>query len=386
MVSPRETQSGFRRACVAPRLLGMFFLVFAVAGCTHLPSTRLLATQKAPPSPPAAQPSPNSGVGDIRPLIRMQAPAEDAAREENETTSGEAPPTFLLPGLRRWIHEDDPDGSLEGEEHEDQLRPRSEPRVDIRHPDPDTANFPNSAFTLPQGRVYIETSPVSFYGPSSTSARIYNWEFLFRYGLTDRLEFRLFSNGYTNQYTSFINTKGNPLAGPSQPATSGFSPLAWDLKFHLWDEYKKYYLPAVGMEVYIETNMGSPAFSQGTQPSINLLFDQNLPLDFQLEWNAGIAGNQTVDNTIFYNFAFQWSLQHYLFTDNLAIFTHGYLNNSALPRFAQASNPRAADVAVAGAGALYYASDRLAVFGSYNWGMTPDSPDYLVLFGFAFAL
>src|SRR5262249_17060258 len=103
--------------------------------------------------------------------------------------SSEAPPPFLIPGLRRWMHEDDPDGSEEGEEHEDRLQPRSESKVDIRYPDPDTSNFPNSAFTLPQGRVYIETSPISFYGPSAISARIYNWEFLFRYGLTDRFEF-----------------------------------------------------------------------------------------------------------------------------------------------------------------------------------------------------
>ena len=37
-------------------------------------------------------------------------------------------------------------------------------RVDIRDPDPDTANFPNGAYTLPKGRLYIETSPVGFYG------------------------------------------------------------------------------------------------------------------------------------------------------------------------------------------------------------------------------
>jgi len=266
------------------------------------------------------------------------------------------------------------------------MKPRSDPAVNIRHPDPDTANFPNSAFTIPQGRVYIENSPVSFYGKSAVSPKIYNWEFLFRYGITDRLEFRLFSNGLTNQYTSIQYPRGSPLSALNSKASVGFAPLTWDLKIHLWDEHKRSFLPAVGMEVYIETNMGSPAFSQGTQPSINLLFDHTLPLGFQLEWNAGIAGNLTVDDTIIYNFAFQWALQHQLFTEDLMVFTHGYLNNAALPRFAQSIVPGGGDIVVAGVGAQYALSDRLAVFGSYNWGLTPDSPQYFSALGFAFAL
>jgi hypothetical protein len=37
-------------------------------------------------------------------------------------------------------------------------------RIDIRDPDPD--NFPNGAYTVSKARVYIENSPVGFYGPS----------------------------------------------------------------------------------------------------------------------------------------------------------------------------------------------------------------------------
>ncbi len=68
---------------------------------------------------------------------------------------------------------------------QNQLRRRM--RVDIRDPDPDTANFPNGAYTLPKGRIYIETSPASFYGGSKVNPPQYNWEYLFRYGLTDNL-------------------------------------------------------------------------------------------------------------------------------------------------------------------------------------------------------
>jgi len=68
------------------------------------------------------------------------------------------------------------------------------------------------------------------------------------------------------------------------------------------------------------------------------------------------------------------------------VFTHGYLNNAALPRFAQSIVPGGGDIVVAGVGAQYALSDRLAVFGSYNWGLTPDSPQYFSALGFAFAL
>ena len=44
---------------------------------------------------------------------------------------------------------------------------RQRMKIDIRDPDPDTANFPNGAYTLPKGRMYIENSPVSFYGPGA---------------------------------------------------------------------------------------------------------------------------------------------------------------------------------------------------------------------------
>lgn len=349
-----------------------------------------------------AEPSNNFGVGkrassglpwpEVKP--KSLGPLTPTSRfrlqnDETETGAGlptAAPPPFLFPNLRDWLQEDDPDGSEGGEDDGDRLLPRSDPGVDIRRPGPDTANFPNSPSTIPQGRVYIENSPISFYGRSKISAPIYNWEFLFRYGLTDRLEFRLFSNGYTNQYGSLRYPAGSGLSALNQGATTGFSPLAWDFKYHLWDEHKKRHLPSAGIEVYIETDMGSPAFSQGTQPSINLLFAQELPFDFEFEWNIGIAGNLTIQNAIYYTLAFQWALQHTLFSEDFVVFTHGYLNNAALPRFAQAAIPGKADVVVAGVGAEYTLTDQLAVFGSYNFGMTPDSPDHLALLGFAFAM
>lgn len=72
---------------------------------------------------------------------------------------------------------------------------RSQP--DISNPGSDLANFPNSAFTLPQGSAYVEVSGFSYYGRSKGSPEQYNAEFLTRYGVTDNIELRIFSNGPT---------------------------------------------------------------------------------------------------------------------------------------------------------------------------------------------
>src|SRR5688572_16306859 len=71
----------------------------------------------------------------------------------------------------------------------------SRPAPDIRHPGPDSADFPNSPNTLAKGRMYIENSPVGFLFRDRSRPNQYQWEFLIRYGLTNRIEFRVFSNG-----------------------------------------------------------------------------------------------------------------------------------------------------------------------------------------------
>ena len=76
----------------------------------------------------------------------------------------EEPDRFLFPWIVNLIFEDrwllaerDPAVALQN-----QLRRRL--NVDIRDPDPDTANFPNGAYTLQKGRPQNENSPVGFTG------------------------------------------------------------------------------------------------------------------------------------------------------------------------------------------------------------------------------
>jgi len=290
---------------------------------------------------------------------------------------------FLFPWLMNLIFEDrwllsekDPTKAVQN-----QFRRRM--KIDIRDPDPDTANFPNGAYTLPKGRLYIENSPVGFYGASKYTPRIYQWEYLLRYGLTDNLEFRIFSNGLTARA---------PIG--KQAGTTGYSPLAFDFKANFWEENTKYHIPAMGAEIYLQTTFGSPAFNSGTQPSINLLFDQSLPLEINFEYNLGITGVQNGLGQTKYQFSYQWSFQREVFKD-FDIFVQGFYNESSLPRLIQFRDVRNAQallaqatiptVTVVGVGAIWTVNDRLAIFGSYNFGLTPGSPRTVALTGFAVA-
>ena len=125
-------------------------------------------------------------------------------------------------------------------------RRRSDPPVELRRhlPRPRHRQFSQTAHsTLPKGRVYIENSPGTFFGKSRSFPAQYNWEFLIRYGLTDDLEFRLFSPGLS--------------ATMGRPHTTGFSPLTFDFKYHMWDENLEKHIPAAGAEIYIQTPFGS---------------------------------------------------------------------------------------------------------------------------------
>lgn len=288
---------------------------------------------------------------------------------------------FVLPGLvnlifeDRWLLDDeDPHKALDNE-----IRHRL--KINIRDPDPDTANFPNSPYTIPKGRVYIENSPLGLYSKTRNGLQpgLYQWEALLRYGLTDNLEFRIFSNGLT--YQSALG---------AQAAAFGYSPLAFDFKANFWEENTRYHIPAMGLEVYLQTELGSTPFNSGTQPSINVLFEKSLPFKLGLEYNVGVTGIQNGANQIAYQLSFQWALEREVVED-FKVFFHGFYNASALPRLLQFqsagnSGNSVPQVTVMGAGGLWTVNNRLAIFGSYNFGITDAAPQTISLMGFAVAL
>jgi len=252
-------------------------------------------------------------------------------------------------------------------------------QVDVSNPGSDLANFPNSAFTLPQGRGYFELSPFTYYGTGTNNPAQYNTEYLLRYGATDNIELRLFGNG--------VSWSG----GASQ--VWGFSPIAFDTKIHLWGENQKYFLPAAGLEAYIQTPWlsSNPAFYQGTQPSISFNFDQSLPFDIDFEYNLGATRTLTQGNSAVnaWEFVFQWAFQRDFFSKDFAVFIHGYYNAMGLPRGPQVlssydytNKPKQNAV---GAGFVWTINHRLQLYGQTSGGTTQFTNSIISMLGFVAA-
>jgi subtilase-type serine protease len=267
--------------------------------------------------------------------------------------------------------------------------------LDIRAPGSDLANFPNSAFTLPQGGFYLELSPISYTTRSQTLSAQYNFEYLLRYGLFDWMELRLYSQG--------LSVQGNP-----QPAV-GFSPLTFDTKIHFWNEFEDYYLPAAGLEIMLQTSLlGSPAFDSGTEPSFSLNFDQTLPWGLAFEYNIGAARFEDPDDISqsVWDVTFAWAIQKDVVED-LAVFLNGYYNAANLPRIGRLSDtsvvvcPRPVPCQVEelvrrratangnesqhaiGAGGIWTLNDHVALFVNLAAGVTPPTPSFTSFVGLA---
>jgi hypothetical protein len=247
-------------------------------------------------------------------------------------------------------------------------------QADISNPGPDLANFPNSAFTLPAGRAYVEFVPFTYYGTSQSSPAQYNTEFLLRYGLTDDIELRLFGNG--------VAWQGGSNSG------WGFSPIAFDTKINVWLEKPDYFLPALGIEAYIQTQwLGSAPFDSGTQPSISFNFDQSLPFDINLEYNLGATRTQQTPGQNEWEFVFQWALQRDLFDKDFAAFIHSYYNATTLPRLPSSQAPVTNDLTqdAVGAGLIWTVNSRFAMWAQSAAGTTRNSPSLISSLGLALA-
>lgn len=192
----------------------------------------------------------------------------------------------------------------------------------IRDPGADMANYPNSAFTLPQGGFYLESTPGSYTARSSSSGPpTESGQVLLRYGLIENIELRLFYTPYEVQ---------NKRTG----SISGSGPMAFDTKIHLWDAWEEYFIPAAGFELTITTPwLASTAFQSPTSPGFSFNFDQDLPFDIGIEYNLGATELEDPHNLSqsVWQFAAQWAAQRDI-TDDVAVFFNGYYNRTTLPR------------------------------------------------------
>ncbi len=221
------------------------------------------------------------------------------------------------------------------------------------------ANFPNSAFTLPKNRGYAEIGGT--YNSKKSDPEQYTLSYIMRYGLTDDLELRLISDGFT-----ITNTEEKKL--------TGISPQSFDIKYHLIDAPEDGLMPAVGIEALVQTTWSSPVYRGGTQGALSVNFDHALPYDLALEYNVGFNGEQLESGDSQYQLALSWALQKNL-TNDFALFVNGFTNTGA-----------GLTTSSIGAGAQLTINDRIAVFFNSSAGLTATTPDLFSLVGFAIAL
>lgn len=189
-----------------------------------------------------------------------------------------------------------------------------------------------------------------------------NAEFLLRLGLTDRFEFRIFSSGSSWQ-----------AAGLGMDETTGFSPLVFDTKIHLWEENRDWFLPAAGLEAFVQTPWGSPAFDAGTQPAVIMLFRNTLFWGLTAEYNVGVPADSTKQGYVPIDIV-QWAITKEI-TEDFQLFVHGFQNESALPRVSAQT--------VVGGGFVWFPGDRLSVFGNRGVGTDRSGPASTFQFGMA---
>lgn len=305
------------------------------------------------------------------------APLEEPDEEQKFPTVDEPPPQVPVGGAWSFIDPKfiGPDGTPGfGPWTRTFFTARRLPgyKADIKEPGPDSANFPNSAFTLPPGEVYIETSPITyqknpFFNRRRVDERVnqYSLPTLLRVGL-----FRDFELRFWSQTLQIEQLEGR--------RTIGFGPLMFDSKFHFWDQDKEKHIPAFGVQIMAQSNLGSQVYAiPQWEPGFSLNFDYEFENGVSLEWN--IDGEYTIDNDgkRVYQAGFLWAVQRELLP-NLDGFIHGYLNTPESTRFQEGS--------VVGVGMIWFATKQMALDGSYSVGIRPGSPSPIIRFGLSLAL
>lgn len=236
----------------------------------------------------------------------------------------------------------------------------------IKDPGPDTADIPDSAFTVKPGVVYFETALTHESSKGSPRTREYATPTLIRMGVTERLELR-FSGFLVHEHV------------PGGDSRSGVGPLTFGFKRHMWEENPDSFLPAFGIIAQVTAPTSSAGFDGGrAEPTIFFNFDYTLTERLEFEWNGGIGCLEGDDGTMFCQGAFLWSLARTWGREgNLKTFFHG----AALT---PGGSGEQEDVLM-GPGMVFFRGHRLAYDASYNFGVTGVSPHRLIRLGMSMA-
>jgi hypothetical protein len=204
------------------------------------------------------------------------APAESA---EAPAESAEAPkqPMSLLDRFRRtFSQEEDPDGPI----------------------NTDRPTFTPANTVVPRGRLQVESGwTYNALWTSRTHDNVFDFpELAVRYGLADRVEFRMFWNGQTDAQDQGPRRRSRRLIEGPGDTEVGFK---WQL--FPGDEQRKW-IPTTALitSIIAPTGGSSPYSSETVEPYINLIYGWSLTKKLTLAGSTGYLGirEQGVPNSI----------------------------------------------------------------------------------------
>jgi len=239
-------------------------LVLAAASCTYAQEIGWRVPESAE-SAAASAAEPSTDTPGARP------------EEEGEPISAPSVPLSLLDRLLRVVAQDeDPDGPI----------------------NTDRPTFTPANTVVPRGRLQFE-SGWTFNGERTSQTRTYAYdlpELAARYGLTDRLEFRMFWSGDTfSEERARRRRPWRSLNGPGDMEV-GFK---WQL--FPGDEKKKW-IPTTALitSVIAPTGGSSPYSSETVEPYLNLIYGWSLTKKLTLSGSTGYLGirEQGVPNSL----------------------------------------------------------------------------------------
>jgi hypothetical protein len=274
------------------------------------------------------------------------------------TPGGNAQPQFFAPPVSDDATDSDVQRTVVTPEQRNDSPDTHVKSDNIRDPGPDFGYFPNDGNVLSPGSIYLETA-LTFESPGNTQSDSYVVPFLFRAGLVNNLELRLFGAGQVDERHSGSNE------------ATGSDSIGLGFRYFLSDgNPRPFGWPSVGLEAQFQKPVGSNApADRDIQPSASLNFVNVLPAEFSFIWDIGAEAPVDESGNQFAQGQFDWAL-NYAATSNLALFLTGFVNHPA-------TDARSGTEASAGGGLTWIWNDRLASSLLYSVGLTSESSDVL---------
>lgn len=156
----------------------------------------------------------------------------------------------------------------------------------------DRPDFVESSIAVGKGRFQLETSLAAERDHSNgVRARGVFTPTLLRYGLSDTVELRLETDGWTRQHTSIDYP-------PASQRTSGMADSSLGVKWHVQDAAGA--VPSMAVLVHADLPSGAAELrGHGVRPSLRLSAEWDLPDDFSIGVMPGVASQTTDDGRRF---------------------------------------------------------------------------------------